>query len=146
MISGKNVDYVQVVPKCLSVFACHQHWSYFTLGMSNSIKIFFGQEQMMWTYFASHCQSLRWKKSNRLFIFSIHRIVKKFLGNKLTFSLAARMICISSFLATWQMWMGVLCKLAKSKIAAVVWLSACTQIGYLWGQFSKCYEKSKRNN
>lgn len=66
----------------------------------------------------------------------IHRRKNAFF----TFSLAARMIWISSFRATWQTWTGRLCKLARSKTAAVVCPSAWTQRGYFFGQLSKCYK------
>lgn len=56
----------------------------------------------------------------------------------LTFDFDSRIMRISSFRATWHTCMGRLYKDAIMIMAAVVWPSAWTHIGIVFGQFSQC--------
>lgn len=77
--------------------------------------------------------------------------IKKYILNSfqgawqlITFAFAALIRRISSFRATWQMWMGLDAKLAVINAAAMVRASAWTHTGICAGHDSRCYNQKLR--
>jgi len=130
VIGSEAVDDVHVVPQRSAVLLGSHHGTNFGALLAEELSVLIRQEQVVRANFASHGQALKSGQNSIKNVRDAVFVITNFERDcRPTFSLAARIIWISSLRATWQTWTGRLCSVANSRTAAVVWLSAWTHNG-----------------